>query len=305
MLPTRLPSTWSVNASTGPDPGSRRPSAMRATCLRMAATAAQPDRLSGSLVSEQEQFAQLLLKDESLLLVIMGLFFLAGIGLTFTPLRIPDDSDPVQYYRGPGHETITTQKGFFAVTDLCSGNGRLPMPPRARSSVTTAPSSISRSGFRIPISPERFSPPYSSCCRYPCSAFYELQMPNAIQSRLTAISNSQQGGTLDRRRSDGLFLGHHCRPLYHRTTSRRADIHLANPGLAMLGGLALYALGLGMGVPLLLIGTSAGKLCCRGPAAGWTPSRPCSAWSCLGVAIWLLERILAGRHHHGVRSRHC
>jgi len=58
-----------------------------------------------------------------------------------------------------------------------------------------------------------------------------------------------------------------------------------------LGGLALFALGLGMGVPLLLIGTSAGKLL---PKAGVWMDRVKSVFGVilLGVAIWLLERFL-------------
>jgi thiol:disulfide interchange protein DsbD len=58
-----------------------------------------------------------------------------------------------------------------------------------------------------------------------------------------------------------------------------------------LGGLALFALGLGMGVPLLLIGTSAGKLLPR--AGGWMDTvKAVFGVVLLGVAIWLLERIL-------------
>ena len=58
-----------------------------------------------------------------------------------------------------------------------------------------------------------------------------------------------------------------------------------------LGGLALFALGLGMGTPLLVIGTSAGKLL---PRAGLWMDRIKSVFGVvlLGVAIWLLERIL-------------
>jgi thiol:disulfide interchange protein DsbD len=58
-----------------------------------------------------------------------------------------------------------------------------------------------------------------------------------------------------------------------------------------LGGLALFALGIGMGTPLLLIGTSAGKIL---PRAGVWMNTVKSVFGVvmLGMAIWLLERIL-------------
>ncbi|MEM7565187.1 MAG: thioredoxin family protein, partial [Pseudomonadota bacterium] len=58
-----------------------------------------------------------------------------------------------------------------------------------------------------------------------------------------------------------------------------------------LGGLALFALGMGMGVPLLLIGTSAGKVLPR--AGAWMDAvKAFFGIVLLGVAIWLLERVL-------------
>ena len=58
-----------------------------------------------------------------------------------------------------------------------------------------------------------------------------------------------------------------------------------------MGGLALFALGLGMGTPLLAIGTSAGKLLPR--AGAWMDAvKAFFGIALLGVAIWLLERVL-------------
>jgi thiol:disulfide interchange protein DsbD len=120
--------------------------------------------------------------------------------------------------------------------------------------------------------------------------FYELQMPNAIQSRLTAISNSQQGGTLVGVGLMGLFSAIIVGPCITAPLVG-ALIFISQTQDWQLGGLALFALGLGMGVPLLLIGTSAGKLLPR--AGGWMDSvKAVFGVVLLGVAIWLLERIL-------------
>ncbi len=120
--------------------------------------------------------------------------------------------------------------------------------------------------------------------------FYELQMPNAIQSRLAAISNSQQGGTLIGVGLMGFFSAIIVGPCITAPLVG-ALLFISQTQDWLLGGLALFALGLGMGVPLLLVGTSAGKLLPR--AGGWM-DRVKAAFGVvlLGVAIWLLERIL-------------
>lgn len=70
-----------------------------------------------------------------------------------------------------------------------------------------------------------------------------------------------------------------------------ALIYIGQTGDAVLGGLALFALSLGMGAPLLLIGTSAGKLLPK--AGGWMDAiKAAFGVMLLAVAIWLLERIL-------------
>jgi thiol:disulfide interchange protein DsbD len=120
--------------------------------------------------------------------------------------------------------------------------------------------------------------------------FYELQMPAAIQSRLTAMSNSQQGGTYTGVAVMGFLSALIVGPCVTAPLVG-ALIYIAQTGDAVLGGMALFALSMGMGVPLLIIGTSAGKLL---PKAGpWMDAtKAVFGVLLLGLAIWLLERIL-------------
>ncbi|RKZ45812.1 MAG: protein-disulfide reductase DsbD, partial [Gammaproteobacteria bacterium] len=72
-----------------------------------------------------------------------------------------------------------------------------------------------------------------------------------------------------------------------------ALLYISQTGDAVLGGSALFAMGLGMGVPLLAIGTSAGKLL---PKAGaWMETiKHIFGVLMLAVAVWFMERVLPG-----------
>ncbi|MEA3411230.1 MAG: protein-disulfide reductase DsbD [Pseudomonadota bacterium] len=120
--------------------------------------------------------------------------------------------------------------------------------------------------------------------------FYELQMPNSVQSRLTSLSNSQQSGTLVGVAIMGFLSALIVGPCVTAPLIG-ALIYIADTGDAVMGGMALFALSMGMGAPLLVIGTSAGKLL---PKAGpWMDTtKAVFGVLLLGVAIWLLERFL-------------
>ncbi|MEE8339483.1 MAG: protein-disulfide reductase DsbD [Xanthomonadales bacterium] len=122
--------------------------------------------------------------------------------------------------------------------------------------------------------------------------FYELQLPGRLQTRLTEASNRQQGGRLWGVAVMGflsaLIVGPCVAP-----PLMAALIVIGESGDALLGGTALFALSMGMGVPLILFGVSAGKLVPR--AGAWMDAvKAAFGVGMLAVAIWLLERILAG-----------
>ncbi|MDQ7015968.1 MAG: protein-disulfide reductase DsbD [Gammaproteobacteria bacterium] len=120
--------------------------------------------------------------------------------------------------------------------------------------------------------------------------FYELQMPNRIQSKLTAFSNKQHGGNYLGVAIMGFLSALIVGPCVTAPLVG-ALIYIADSGDALLGGVALFALGMGMGAPLIAIGTSAGKLLPR--AGGWMDAvKAVFGVMILGMAIWMLERIL-------------
>ncbi len=120
--------------------------------------------------------------------------------------------------------------------------------------------------------------------------FYELQMPSALQSRLTRWSNSRRGGTWLGVAMMGFLSALIVGPCITAPLVG-ALIYIAETGDAVLGGTALFALSIGMGIPLLMIGTSAGSLLPR--AGAWMDAvKSVFGVLLLGLAIWMLERIL-------------
>jgi thioredoxin:protein disulfide reductase len=120
--------------------------------------------------------------------------------------------------------------------------------------------------------------------------FYELQMPSALQSRLTNLSNNQQSGNLIGVAIMGFLSALIVGPCVTAPLIG-ALIYIAHTGDAILGGAALFALSLGMGTPLIVIGTSAGKWM---PKAGpWMDAiKNLFGVLLLVVAVWLLSRVL-------------
>ncbi|MCY4641351.1 MAG: protein-disulfide reductase DsbD [Gammaproteobacteria bacterium] len=120
--------------------------------------------------------------------------------------------------------------------------------------------------------------------------FYELRIPHAVQSRLHAASSSQKQGSYAGAGVMGFLSALIVGPCINAPLIG-ALIYIANVGDAVLGGIALFALSMGMGIPLLVIGTSAGKLL---PKAGsWMGAvKAVSGVLLLALAIWMLDRFV-------------
>ncbi len=122
--------------------------------------------------------------------------------------------------------------------------------------------------------------------------FYDLQLPHGLQSRLTEISNKQEGGSLIGVAIMGLLSALIVGPCVAPPLAG-ALIYIGQTGDAVLGGSALFAMSLGMGLPLIAIGTSAGKFLPK--AGGWMDAvKAVFGVLMLAVAVWMLSRILPG-----------
>jgi thioredoxin:protein disulfide reductase len=120
--------------------------------------------------------------------------------------------------------------------------------------------------------------------------FYELRLPASWHEKLIHITNRQQGGNYIGVALMGCLSTLVISPCI---TAPLVGVltYIGNTGNAVLGGVALFVLGLGSGIPLLIIGTSAGK---------WLPKS--GPWMngikivlgilMLAMAVWLLARII-------------
>ncbi|MCP4326445.1 MAG: protein-disulfide reductase DsbD [Alteromonadales bacterium] len=121
--------------------------------------------------------------------------------------------------------------------------------------------------------------------------FYDVQMPSFTQVKLNNLSNKQESGKLISAAIMGVLSALIVGPCVTAPLVG-ALIYIGQTGDTILGGAALFCLGLGMGAPLLVIGTSAGKIL---PRAGMWMEAVKSTFGVLmlAVAIWLLSRILS------------
>jgi thioredoxin:protein disulfide reductase len=118
---------------------------------------------------------------------------------------------------------------------------------------------------------------------------YQLQLPNVLQSHVARLSSRQQGGSLIGAAIMGFLSALIVGPCLAPPLAG-ALLYISNTGDALLGGWALFALGLGMGTPLLALGVVEGGLLPR--AGHWMHEvKHLFGFMLLGVAVWMLSRI--------------
>lgn len=117
--------------------------------------------------------------------------------------------------------------------------------------------------------------------------FYELKLPDSL---VTKISSTQSGGGYVGVAIMGFLSALIVGPCVAAPLAG-ALVYIGQTGDALLGGMALFAMSLGMGIPLILVGVSAGKFMPK-PGMWMTMVSSIFAVMMLGVAIWMLERVV-------------
>ena len=257
--------------------------ATKSTTLGSTSSAA-PAPVAGVEVSEQDKLATMLLSNPAGALFA---FFIAGILLAFTPCVFPMVPILSGIIAGQG-ERMTTARAFWlslvyvlamALTYTVAGvlAGLFGQNLQA---LFQNPWIL---GFFIGI---------FVALALSMFGFFELQLPARLQTRLSQASNEQQGGSLAGVAVMGFLSALIVGPCVAPPLAA-ALIVIGASGSALLGGAALFALSMGMGLPLILFGVSAGKLV---PKAGaWMDAiKAVFGVGLLALAVWMLERIVQG-----------
>ena len=236
-------------------------------------------------LSEQDQLAKSLAQDN--LFKVLLSFFGIGILLAFTPCVFPMIPILSSIIVGEG-DNITTRRAFtlslvyvlaMSVTYTIAGLLTGLLGANIQTMLQNPWVIGSFSALFVILSLSMFG-------------LYELQLPHALQSRLHQISHQQKGGKLVGVALMGLFSGLIVGPCLAPPLAG-ALIFIGQQGDPLLGASALFAMSMGMGLPLLVIGTSAGSLLPK--AGGWMDAiKAIFGVLMLGLAIWLLERIIPG-----------
>jgi thiol:disulfide interchange protein DsbD len=241
---------------------------------------------SGSMgfVSEQDRLAALI-RDGNLL-AVLATFFGIGVLLSFTPCVLPMIPILSGIIVGQG-EKVTAGRGFSLAFTYVQGMALTYAAAGAAFVLVfkQAPQAFFQTPWIIVLFAALFI-----ALAFAMFGAYTLQLPSALQTRLTSVSNQQKSGTYI-----GSFIMGALSALVVTACVAPALIAalsvISQTGRIARGAGALYATGLGMGVPLLVVGASAGSLLPRvGP---WMDTvKSLFGVLFLGVAIYFLNPLL-------------
>jgi thiol:disulfide interchange protein DsbD len=269
------------------DAGLCYPPRTRNLTIGLAASAASGAGGAGKApLSEQDRLATLIAGGN--LLVVVASFFGFGLLLAFTPCVLPMIPILSGIIAGDGGR-VTPWRGFalslayvlgMAITYTIAGAAFAAAGKQAQAFFQQSWIIVLFAAMFVALAAAMFG-------------FYELQMPSALQTRFASASNHVRGGRL----LSTAVIGALSSLVVTACVAPPLVAALAVIGQAgsiARGALALFALSFGMGTPLLVVGASAGKLL---PKSGpWMETvKAIFGVVFLGVAAWMLDRILPAR----------
>lgn len=236
-----------------------------------------------SAASGEGPFSDVL--DSDNLIWVMLVFVLLGLGLAFTPCVFPM-YPIIAGIIGGQKGTLTTARGFMLSFVYVQG---MALTYTALGVVVALAGMQYQALLQHPIVLITLAALFIVLAAGMFGA-YTLQLPATWQNKLNSLSQKQSGGAYGGVFVMGALSGLVASPC---TTAPLSGVLLfiAQSGDVVSGALILYALSIGMGVPLMIIGASGGKLL---PKAGpWMNSvKVIFGLLLLAVALFLLERLL-------------
>jgi thiol:disulfide interchange protein DsbD len=259
------------------------PGAAGATGAAAGSDAAPTAGPAGAL-SEQSQFVRLIGGN---FLVMLGGFYLAGLLLAFTPCVLPMVPILSGILAGAGH--ASSARAFALSLTYVLGMA---------ATYTAAGVTGAAMGKEVQALFQQWWVLALFAAVFVAMALsmfgvFTVQMPAAIQTRIASVSNRQSAGTFG-----GVAIMGSLSALIVTTCVGPALVAallvISQSGALLRGGAALFAMSIGMGTPLLIVGASAGRLL---PKAGpWMNLvKKLFGAMMLAVAAWMLARVVPER----------
>ncbi len=235
--------------------------------------------------TEDQEFVRLL--RESGIWTMLLLFVLAGVGLAFTPCVLPMVPILSSIIVGEG-ASLSRSRAFtlslayvlgMAVTYALIGMlvGMFGAELNLQAKLQSPPVLLFFALVFVLLSMSMFG-------------FYELALPAGLQDRLQRLSPGKAGG----KHMSVVIMGAVSSLVVSPCVSAPlagALVFISQTGDALFGGAALLALGIGMGLPLLLVGAGGGQFLPR--AGEWMNAvKAVFGVLLLAVAVWLVERLV-------------
>ena len=234
-------------------------------------------------VSEQLQLLDKLQSDSTV--KALFLFFLLGLGLAFTPCVFPMYPILTSIIVGQGQQ-LSGKRAFSLSMAYVQG---MAISYSLLGLLVASLGLQFQTYFQHPVVLIAISILFVFLALAMFGVF-NLSLPEKWQNKVNNLSNKQQGGSIKGAALMGLLSGLVASPC---TTAplTAALLYVAQSGDLALGALTLYILSMGMGLPLLILGSTGGKFL---PKAGaWMDVVKASfGFLLLAVPVWLLSRFL-------------
>lgn len=235
--------------------------------------------------SEQDSIAQMLASGNFFWIILS--FFGFGLLLALTPCVFPMIPILSSIIVSQSGEKMTAKRGFFlsliyvlamSVAYTIAGILAGVFGANIQASMQNPYVLVSFSGIFVILSFSMFG-------------FYELQMPQFLQNIANKKSDEAKGKGVFGVTIMGFLSALIVGPCVAAPLAG-ALLYIGQSGNAFLGGLALFFMSIGMGTPLLIIGASAGKFLPK-PGFWMDTIKAIFGIMMLGVAIWMLDRIIS------------
>ncbi len=240
---------------------------------------------SSSVDTTSDQSLAELLADESLIIGLV-LFYILGIGLTFTPCvlpMVPILSAMIAGSRDASRHRKLALTGAYVLS--------MALTYAAAGSLVGLLGGTIQASFQHPLSVAAFALMFVALATSMYGVF-ELKLPRFLDRKAREAQQSTQGGSIIGTAAMGSLSAIVVSPCVAAPLAG-ALLYIADTGDALYGGSALFALGLGMGTPLLAVG---------GALSRWLPKA--GSWmeafsrlmgiGLFGVAVWMAERLWYG-----------